>query len=282
MPGYPSGAALLADANLRLDKLGAKCGIIVVEGPSDKCALADRFIPAPQILVAGSKSLVLDAHQRVAGRSNSGLVFLVDCDYDVAAGSLTGGNSGLIITHCADLEVDLAQLGLLRDVVRNVLPNRFREVERVISDVVDSSLRLAEAIGQVRRECRVCGHNASFQRLEYRRLLQSFENNGRQGVIRSLLTACRFGDADRASRALGGGPYDVRVCNGHDLMECVGVILSRKYSVRRRRRESLDAMLRLALGEAAFARWSVGTRIMRWQQDNGRIVVASFDHAAFA
>jgi hypothetical protein len=174
MSGYPSPSALIADARLRLDKLGRDVGVLVVEGPSDKSLLQGRYVPVGQIIVAGSKSLVTGAHEILGDDPESGLLFVVDCDYDVAAGELKGGDC-LVITENADLEGDLVALGLMQDVVLQILPDRFPDPDAIAEDVVQTAAHVAEAIGHVRCHCRIRGPKIGFGRLDYSRLLAAFE-----------------------------------------------------------------------------------------------------------
>lgn len=58
-----------------------------------------------QLIAAGGKPLLLEAHEIVREEPDAGIVFIADCDFDVPAGRLKGSQN-LIITECPAVETD--------------------------------------------------------------------------------------------------------------------------------------------------------------------------------
>src|SRR5262249_53384905 len=152
-PRYPSAEALLADAELRLDRFGPKHGVLIVEGPNDKRLLCTRAINRQQIMTAGGRRLLLSAHSLAVARKFDGALFLTDCDYEVVLGSLRPAPS-LVITKHADVEADLLDAGGLQELVLQLVPaalNDDADLNRITEAVRERSVVLAELLGRIRQ-----------------------------------------------------------------------------------------------------------------------------------
>src|SRR5881397_517496 len=142
---YLNGAALAADARLRLEALESNIGLLIVEGGDDRLLFGDRCVPLQQILAAGGKSKVLDARARLTESEQARIAFVVDCDYDVATGALRGAPN-FVLTEHADADADLFVMGGLSRVVlhcvRRVATDR--DVEQLTHEVYERAVALAE------------------------------------------------------------------------------------------------------------------------------------------
>src|SRR4051794_32970239 len=108
MPEYPSASALLEDIDLRLKKLPANRGALVVEGFDDKRLFKPLVLSGGQVVVSGGRRLLLAAHA-MAGDDLKRILFLTDCVFEVGLGRLRPATS-LVITKNADVEADLLDL----------------------------------------------------------------------------------------------------------------------------------------------------------------------------
>ncbi len=218
---------------------------------------------------------MLGAYDTLRDTPDPGVLFVVDGDYDVRAGTLAGGHS-LVISENADVEGDLASLGLMKEVVYQVLPHRFSDRASVAEDTGTIAAQVVKAIGHVRCYCRLNGPQIGFTRLDYECLFQVFDHSGDEcAVIRAVANRCEEVPlAERVEACSCDLSNGLQICNGHDLLKLVAVVLQKKYEVPRRRLGNLDATLRLAMDERSFRRWSVARRLRSWQTRTGRRILS--------
>jgi hypothetical protein len=135
---------------MRLDHLGEGAAILLVEGPDDKRVFSNRSPRRQQVVVSGGRKLLLEAYDALEGDDSERIIFVTDCDYEVAAGALSGSRN-LIITQHADVDSDLIQLGALRKAVAELIPSAMdttETLEQTTSRVLQRSLGIAEPLGR--------------------------------------------------------------------------------------------------------------------------------------
>lgn len=271
---------MLADAALRLDKLGAASGVLFVEGEDDRRLLADRIVPAEQLIVGGGKSRVLRACAARESEEEGAYLFLVDCDFDVPAGRLKPGGD-LIVTHMPSIESDLVAAGALRGVVRELVPRaRLQGTVASTARIVECrAVALAEGLGRLRYAARVLDLPLSFESLranvrKYRKADGPDVEKMLQ-VLRSQPEQPDF-DTDELRTLAESAQSGIQLCDGHDLVSAIATVLRDDFSVEARAAITLPSLLRLSITTEALLESPVGKRLRRWEVRTGRSVI----HAA--
>ena len=121
MSQFRSGEEVLQTARLQVDALGGNRGGLILEGADDRKLFSPLCFVSSQLVIAGGKSLVLEAHGSMREEDVGRFAFLVDCDGDVGDRGLRGRHD-LIITENQDVENDLLALGALEPVVTQLVP----------------------------------------------------------------------------------------------------------------------------------------------------------------
>src|ERR1035441_1034356 len=121
MSFYVTAQALLSDVRLRLDALGEKSSVLMVEGNDDKRLFYARINAGSDVIPAPGKKLLRSALELILDADKGRILFFTDCDYDVGTGDLRGGPN-VVITASCDVESDLIGLGILEKVAREVVP----------------------------------------------------------------------------------------------------------------------------------------------------------------
>jgi hypothetical protein len=276
MPFYPSPQSLLADARLRLDGLPASRAVLVVEGPDDQRLFSPRVLSSPQIVVSGGRGLLLAAYSEASSKDLASIVFITDCDYEVARGSLRPGPS-LIITKNVDAESDLLELGLFDRLGIELVPRALSSdaaAREVGAALRQRSVAFAEVLSQVRRVALEHGVELDVDDIKYRRtrVAGTKDVNG-ETLVKKLgqrsshcgLTPARFLGEVRSM------PTSYMFCNGHDLINALHFVLREDFDVSVERVE-LARLLRIAASEV-FPSWTVVRRLIRWQVASGRAVL---------
>src|SRR5262249_48115642 len=109
------------------------------------------------------------AHSGMLEQDRGRIVCLVDCDDDVARGTLQGAPD-LIITTNADMEADLVALGALRAVVAQVVREALRSdrhLDEITSTVLERSCACVIPLGRLRRAARAEGIALDFQHWDF-------------------------------------------------------------------------------------------------------------------
>jgi hypothetical protein len=171
VPAYQSAEALLSDVDLRLDRFGSSAGILVVEGPDDKRLFCNHALHRQQVVGAGGRRLLLTAHALTQSHSRDDIVFVTDCDYEVALGRLRPAPN-LVITEHADVESDLVALGGVERLTIELVP-RALESDDVLHEIVNAvlyrSVALAENVGVLRKLALEHGFEIDTSELRFRK-----------------------------------------------------------------------------------------------------------------
>jgi hypothetical protein len=269
VPAYPSAEALLSDALLRRDRFGTTFGVLVVEGPDDKRLFGERTLRRQQVIAAGGRRLLLASHSAALAKKYAWVIFVADCDYDIAMKTLRPAH-GLIITEHADLESDLLSNGGWERLVAQLVPAALDDDERldeIITAVMARTVALADALGRYRRVARELGivANTDIRHTRYRR--SGTDHVDEERLVRSLWQSseeCPLDLGDFAQR-IGSIPPDYNNCNGHDLVKALHHVLREDYGVRGLTAENLEHLLRHGVSKETFDSWSVTERIRRWE-----------------
>jgi hypothetical protein len=279
MPAYPSAESLIADARLRLDRFGKDHGVLVVEGPDDKRLFAPLAKNRQQVIAAGGKGRLLAAQSLAVEHEHNRVLFLADCDYDVALGHLAPAKN-LVITTYADVEADLLALGAVRHLVENLVPATLDSdeyLEEVVEAVFTRSTALADVLGRLRRVARSEGFKVdtkSVKHHKYRR--QRSDEVDEPKLIRALRQGspdCPL-PSDELESLVGKISRGYENCNGHDLVAAIGHVLRDDFGVRNQTVESLEKLVRYRVPADLIASWKVIQRIRGWEVgENCRILL---------
>jgi Protein of unknown function (DUF4435) len=249
MPAYPSAESLIADAELRLDRFGKGHGVLIVEGPDDKRLFAPLVKNRQQIVAAGGKGLLLAAQSLALEQGNNRLLFLADCDYDVALGHLAPARN-LVITTYADVEADLLALGALRRLVEDLVAatlNSDEYLDEVVEVVFTRSTALADGLGRVRRVARAEGFQVDTRSVKHRKYRRPRSDEVDEA---KLIRALRQGSPDcplpseELEALVGKLSEGYENCNGHDLVSAIEHVLRDDFGVRNQTAESLEKLIR--------------------------------------
>ncbi len=269
MPNYVSADALLADARLRLDALGADVGILVVEGPDDKRLFYGRALNPAQVLPTGGRGLLLASYEAASTADLNRILFITDCDYAVRAGELTGGH-GLVITSGTDVESDLLALGLLPKIVTEIVPSALpaNRVEYIANDALKLATALALPVGRVRMAARPLGVDLEFDQLDFSKYWRRGRSNLNVDKLMQV-TGARL-RASGCNADLGElvrkMPSDNGMCHGKDLLSALRTVLIQEHRVDNKvTADLLGVMLRLVLDDVRFEQWKVVERIRAWE-----------------
>lgn len=278
MSRYLSGAEVLSEARLRRNSLGPDAGVLIVEGRDDYRLIHRVCRSSAHVLPAGEKKRVLEAAEHLRPGESNKFVLVVDCDYDVPAGALTGAPH-LVITSHPDAECDMVALGVLEQIVLQVVPaaaNSASELKRITQVVFVRAVALAGAVGQLRQLSRVESLGLDFKGLRFpktRTKGSATVNQIRLAEIVLRRSGSRLAAKDVAGRA-DEIPCSLMTCNGHDLVESVRAILKDDFGVTNVSAANFEQLLRASAGDPEFLeKWSVIQRIRAWQARSGRMVL---------
>lgn len=269
--------ALLAEAWLKLDRLEPGCGIAFLEGEDDRRCLAERYIALEQVVVGEGKDNLIGAYERAESDEHRVFVFLADCDYDVPAHRLRP-QSNLVVTRNPSLETDLIEAGLVSQLVQELIPREkwTGSAGDTAERITDSAIALAEGLGKLRLLARV--DNVPIDFSNFRKNLRRYRKDGRADTEKMLDVMQgdpEQPDFDRVKMtgdvaALSGG---FRVCDGHDLMEAIRIVLRDDFALEGKEVYSLDRILRASLGPQVFEQLEFATRVRRWEAESGRRIL---------
>jgi hypothetical protein len=277
---FRSGEEVLQTARLQVDALGGHRGRLIVEGAEDRKLFSPLCFASSQLVIAGGKSLVLEAHCSMREEDVGRFAFLVDCDGDVGDRGLKGRHD-LIITEHHDVENDLLALGALEPVVAQLVPavaSGVAETDDVSETVAAHARILAAPVGCVRRAARTRAISLGSLRqqdMDYFAIGTCTAADRRETALQQVSRAADLTahQARRIRDELASVPADHDVCNGHDLVEAVRAVLIRDYRIAGGKAavRSVDAMLRMTmLDPGRREAWSVVARIRRWEARHTR------------
>lgn len=278
MINYRSGAEVLSEARLRRAALGQDAGVLIVEGRDDLRLVSQICSSPAHVLPAGAKEKVLDAASRLRADEEHEFVLLVDCDFDVAAGELTG-LPHLVVTKHPDAESDMVGLGVLERIVLQSVPaaaNSENELDAIAGVVHERAVALAAAVGQLRQLSRVEGLFLDFKDLRFSKARTADSADVDLSKLSQMLVQRSDSDIDPVELCARAGAItpSLMTCNGHDLIESVRVVLHEDFGIPRNSLTGLDQLLRACAGDPEFIqRWSVIERIEVWQERSGRRVL---------
>jgi hypothetical protein len=279
---YVNAQAFMADVRLRLDALGPESTVLVVEGNDDKRLFITRVIPTSDVVPASGKTLLRSALESIRGTDKGRVLFLTDCDYDVAAGTLHGGPD-VVITKSCDVESDLIGLGVLAKVAVEVVPQAISSKDSAIKieiDVRQHAQRMALPFGRIRMAAQPFGVDLNFDEVDFskywdvdsKKVLEEkvyrvmWSHLGEAGIDR--------GEWDERIREI---PDDVVLCHGKDLVKASQMFFRYLYKMDNKvSKDFLAMMLRLAVDQKAFESWDVVKRIRKWEARYGFAMLAPY------
>lgn len=279
MPEYTSAVELLMDAELRADGLGPSLGVLVVEGPDDKRVFARHVGDPVQVLPAGGRKLLISAHEKANSEQRQKIVFVTDCDYEVRRGALRGAPD-LVITSLTDMESDLLSLGLIEELVLDLVPRALESraaCASIAKRVRDNAEKIALPIGRIRMAAQPLGIALELGELKISR----YWDAGKQSMDFSRLVDAMH---SKVSPVVGfrewrqlvqESPQDSGMCHGKDLVRAIAHVLKVEYRVESATPDVLVKMMRSSLNGQHLDSWEVIRRIKAWQERHRRLVLSS-------
>lgn len=277
MPTYQSAEALLSDADLRLDRFGKSFAVLVVEGPDDKRLFGIHTIHRQQVIGAGGRRLLLSALSLADRYGRDDVLFITDCDYEVALGRLRP-TPNLIITENADVEGDLITLGGVERLVVELVPSALESDDQlalVVGVVLERSVAIAENLGVLRKIGVEYGFEVGTE-IRFGKFRKGDPASiDDEKLVRSVLqgTECPL-EYDVCLDRVRQERRGLVVCNGHDLVAAISFVLRTDFGVSNQTPKTLEALLRHGLQREKFFQWSVVARVQGWQRRTGRLVLA--------
>jgi len=263
---------------LRNSGLGPRCGILIVEGPDDKRLFRLHGVPSAKIVPAGGRTLLLSAHAKATPDDLAACIFLTDCDYEVALGTVAPSR-GLIITRNADVESDLVALGVLEPVVIELVPAALESDDRasqIVSLVLERSQEFAQTLGQMRFVARPRGIDLGLDQreLRYGRLRGKGFSVNRGRLIDVVFNNALNRNLSRAQfiELVDAAPSGYMMCNGKDLLRAANFVLREDFRVQGVTYEQLQRLVR-ASADSFLEQWDVVRRIRRWENDSGCVIL---------
>ena len=282
MPTYSSAEALLSDARLRVDQLGGRRAILVVEGPDDKRLFSRWTATRQQVIATGGRTLLLSAHERAIQLNYLDIVFLTDCDYEVPLGYLLPGSPSLVITTHADVESDLAMIGGILEVVAELVPaanESTAALESISNEVMVRSVAIAEPLGRMRFVGRRGGFHVRTDIRMNRHRTQGTDDVDLEKIVQTVIGTspeCPHSVAE-LSHLIADVPTGYSMCNGHDLSAAVNQVLRDDFAVRGQTPDSIERLLRQSVRAADLVGWNVVQRLHAWENASDTLL---FDRTA--
>ena len=283
MPFYVNAQALLSDVRLRLDALGERSSALVVEGNDDKRLFYSHIAVDVDIVPAGGKKLLRSALQSILEQDKGRMLFLTDCDYDVAAGTLHGGPD-VVITATCDVESDLINLGILEKLAVEVVPLRSIEAKdgaaRIAAEIQSHAELIALALGRIRMAAQPLGVDLELEDIDlnkyWDRKRGRFLSDKLDQVIWERLTKETNISREDWEERVNQSPSDLLLCHGKDLLKAVQLFFRILYKMDNKITvDMLNIMMRLAMDQPQFERWKVVQRIRQWESRYGRVLLTS-------
>jgi hypothetical protein len=299
---FPRPEAFVQSLRQRRRALPPESVLLVVEGASDKRLLFPFIVSTAVVIPSRGRDNLIYAFDHLERALRGGVVFLLDCD-DAVQERLKG-HADLIITANRDIESDmLFELNALSRVAYEYLADRVsqpREVIEMSDDLRDSAAAMAAMLGVVRKAAstfdlpvRVSDARSGKRRsirltdlvsvtrthdsIEPMQILSEMASDVadvigwssdnldkvRLKAEKIYLAACgRHGFSNCASC------NRMSLCNGHDVVDALAVILKMKHEVVVRP-QVLARSLRVAADMTRMPEWSVAKRIRRWEKNTG-------------
>jgi hypothetical protein len=283
--------ALLVDEfdiaqEIRMERQTHKGSFLIVEGKSDHKALSRFVSDKCSIVVAGNKSVALDALDLLDEEGFPGVLCLVDSDGE----PITYTSENVIHSGYADLDIIIFSTGALDHVMRERSdPEKLAAFERSKgADYRTSVLQAAYPLACLRRISKQHALDLRFQDLRFTFISEHDLSVDHIAMIDAVLaqSKCKL-TAQPLFRQLqvemlkNHNYYEV--CRGHDVTQIVGISLVRCVSDIRHKardiadmrtwRQEIELLLRLAFDVAEFVKTTVYKAIKKWEAANSRYVV---------
>lgn len=208
---------------------------------------------------------------------------LVDSDHDriVPAPS---PSANLVSTDCHDIETMIIRSSATKKIVDELATEqKLRSFENEVGEVTERLAGAAFPIGLLRLHSSLCNLRIRFDGIRYSRfvdpttlsvdiaaLIDEVKNHSQRPELRE-------DELQAAITDLRGKDYDVwEICNGHDLVAILLMVLRERLGSRRTRGlriETLEWSLRVAYEDAHFRKSGVFRKIREWENRNNAIVL---------
>ena len=258
---------------IKMRRTAHKGAFLVVEGGDDRVFWDTRRHNSCGLLVAGGKSNVVKAIQRLDEDSFSGALGVVDCNLDHFAGADLGSKN-LVATDAHDLECVLCRSSALDKVLAEhgdpEKIHRFAKISR--TDVRAALLVRAVVFGQLRRAAQRSVPAIGLQDIHVSRFVdESMWRVNEEALIKAMAEVfrCNITDLrDRIRQLPLADPW--YVANGHDMVEILRIGLKKvlgsiKNSVGRDR---ISELLRAGMSPIDLKRTKLWEGMRFWEAAN--------------
>jgi hypothetical protein len=224
-----------------------------------------------QVIASGGRRLLLASHGAAMDKEYDWIVFVTDCDYDVAM-KLLRPAPGLIITEHVDLESDLLANGGWERLIVQLVPAALDDdgrLDEIVTAAMARTVALADVLGRYRKVSRELGivANTDIRHTRYRR--EGTAEIDAERLVRTLWQGsedCTL-DLREFSERIDSIQSDYDNCNGHDLAKAFHHVLREDFGVRGVTAENLEDFLRQSVSKESFDSWSVVERIRRRERE---------------
>lgn len=281
MSNYVNAQSFLSDVRLRLDALGPKSTVLVVEGNDDRRLFITRIISSSDVVPASGKTLLRSALELIRETDKGRVLFFTDCDYDVPAGTLHGGPD-VVITESCDVESDLVNLGVLAKVSVEVVPQAITAKDmplKIETRVREYAQRLALPFGRIRMAAQPFGVNLKFEDIDFSKYWDDKTRKILSDKIYQVMWDHLSEDLNISRQdwdaRLQEIPDNLVLCHGKDLVKAAQMFFRYLYKMDNKiNKDVLAMMLRLAVDQKIFESWDVVKRIRKWEARYGSSMLA--------
>ncbi len=278
MVGYLSGLHALADARMRTAALPPDAGILFVEGRDDVRLFLPHTFGLQYLVPCGNKHKLMQAFQGLDAGEERRFVFLTDCDYDVANGTLTPAPH-LIITEHVDIEADLWFAGVVDRLIAELIPGATTSeaaLARTTAQLSDRVLGLARRLGLFRQLSASDSLGLNFEGLRYQRLRAVGAERVDDRVIATVLTQRSQGAVcsveDLLSAVDAGDPAN-NVCHSDDLVGALITVARRDFGITLPSPSEVGRLIRMATVPEVLDQLALTRRIRDWEIQAGRKIL---------
>lgn len=260
---------------IRLKRSQHAGSFLVVEGRDDRLFIERYVDDSCNLVVAEGKESVREVVQILDEVEFTGVVGLVDADFDTIEG-VSEGSLNIVSTDVHDLEASLLRSPALDRVVGEL--GSKAKIEAFGREVRDVLLEAATPLGSLRWISRRDGLGLRFSGINYRacvdsatlqldiwKMIQEIKNRSQRPEIDASELETKI------QQVVAAGHDGWHVCSGEDLVAILSVGLRSAVgsnSAQAVAPEVLRRLLRLALDEAEFQRLRICLFVREWEERN--------------
>ena len=273
----PRSTAAIANS-IRMKRSQYLGSFLLVEGRDDRLFMEAYTSPNDcRIIVADGKTNVLDVVDILDEDNFSGVLGLVDADFDrIANAPVYPNNVVMYETH--DLETMLISSPALDRILHEF--GSSKKIERFGEDVLEALVARAMLVAYLRLyslrnnmalRFRGLGYNNWIDRAHFTFDIRDLITEVKNKSQRHDLSTDELEIEMRSIADENLPPYEM--CNGTDLIEILAIGLTRKFGPRRVNADVLRRSLRLAYSDDMFGSSHLSKDIRNWETRDGNYII---------